>query len=478
MKARYKVMLAALSIVALILIFADINPQPALEDTSTNDNAVLPADTVTSATGYVGILYGNDNNTGNEMLITLNGTDGSIVQLVDMPDGTIYDAINGAMVTVSGVWADADPTSTVDLPVLDVEMLRIVSNDAHEALQAAVTGNTRWLNVACRFADMDDEPQPREYFQNMMRNAAPGMDHYWRQTSAGLVDIDGSASYGWYQLPNDKLYYTRAAAANTGMALKLLMQHCVEQAIVKDGVDVKQFGGINMMLNDTFGCCAWGGRMSLNIDGELIYFRTTWLPPWAYNSLHVIAHEMGHGWGLPHSSGPYGNVYDSAWDVMSGGSRMVDQCKISYQDFGCHQVGTISFHLDMLGWMPEARKVTVYPGDSTVVMLDSLTTQTSTMDMLMVQIPVHGSDTHFYTVEVRSFTGYDRNLPGEAVILHEVKRDRSEPAHVVDADNNGNPNDEGAMWLPGETFESSVDKVKVEVLQRLGSSFVVRVSNG
>ena len=75
------------------------------------------------------------------------------------------------------------------------------------------------------------------------------------------------------------------------------MNDCVEQAIKNDNVNFKQYGGINMMLNDTFGCCAWGGRMGVNVDGTTVQFRTTWLPPWAFNSLHVIGHEMGHGVG-------------------------------------------------------------------------------------------------------------------------------------------------------------------------------------
>ena len=86
-------------------------------------------------------------------------------------------------------------------------------------------------------------------------------------------------------LPQTKSYYLRSASVNVGLALQLLMRDCVQQAQENDGVDFKQFAGINVMLNDTFGCCAWGGSMALNIDGENIRFRTTWLPPWAYNSL-------------------------------------------------------------------------------------------------------------------------------------------------------------------------------------------------
>lgn len=425
--------------------------------------------------GTLSVVYGDQNvegfGTSPASVAMLQG-DGFLVSLVDYDAGALR-LYNGDSVTVTGQWADADPMRVGDAPVLDVERMTQVA----DSFQDSVTGNEKWLNIACRFGDMTDEtPQPLSYFEDMMLNEAPGMDHYWRQTSAGLVNIEGSASYGWFDLPKDKSHYLRMSLVNTGFALRSLLTDCAQAlAQADDSVDFNQFGGINIMLNDTFGCCAWGGRMALNVDGTNVMFRTTWLPPWAFNSLHVIAHEMGHGWGLPHSSGPYGAVYDSAWDVMSGGTRMLDLCRIGQEKLGCYQVGTIGYHLAMLGWISEERVVSVDPGESAVITLDALTTVQSGMDALLIKVPVDRSQT-FYTVEARSFIGYDRNVPGEAVVLHEVQPGRSSPAHVVDADGNGNPNDEGAMWLPGESFTSG--NITIEVLSKLGNTFTVRVSNG
>jgi hypothetical protein len=140
-------------------------------------------------------------------------------------------------------------------------------------------------------------------------------------------------------------------------------------------------------------------------------------------------------------------------------------------------VATIGYHLESLGWIPQERIVTVAPGQSEIVTLDTLTTVRAGIDNLMVKVPM-GNSGQFYTVEARNFTGYDRNLPGEAVILHTVQPGRSEPAQVVDADNNDNVNDEGAMWLPGEVFEDTQYHIRVEVLGRLGTTFTVRVTNG
>ena len=56
-----------------------------------------------------------------------------------------------------------------------------------------------------------------------------------------------------------------------------------------------------------------------------------------------------------------------------------------------------------------------------------------------------------YTVEARRDIGYDTNLPAEAVIMHHVDG----RAFVVDPDDDGDPDDAAARWLPGETFETT-----------------------
>ena len=402
--------------------------------------------------------------------------DGDVIEL-ELPDSLLYSVHTSYEVSVSGTLIDADPTRSNDAPLLDVDRLNVIAGDD---VQNGVNGNERWVNVACRFSDIEDTPREREYFEQIMENDVPGMDHYWRQTSSDLVNIEGSAAYGWYNLPQTKEYYLRSASVNVGIALQLLMRDCVAQAREHDNVDFKQFAGINIMLNDTFGCCAWGGSMALTIDGENIRFRTTWLPPWAFTSLHVIAHEMGHGWGLPHSGGSRNHPrypYDSAWDIMSGGTWMVEECKVVHTVFDCIQVATIGYHLEMLGWIPQDRIVTVAPGQSATVTLDTLTTVRDGNHDLVVRVPIPNTSV-FYTVEARSFVGYDQNLPAETVIIHTVQPGRSEPAQVVDEDNNGNVNDEGAMWNPGETYEDTRNNIRIEVLSRSGNTFTVRVTNG
>ena len=184
--------------------------------------------------------------------------------------------------------------------------------------------------------------------------------------------------------------------------------------------------------------------------------------------MSVFSHEMGHGFGLPHSSGPYGEVYDSRWDPMSRGET-------SHPTFGRVAPHTISYHKDILGWIPAAVKYTVGPGTSQTIEIERIgLSPSSPGNYLMAQIPITGS-TEFYTVEARRFAGYDTRLPGEAVIIHNVLPGRPSPAWVVDPDNNGNVNDAGAMWTPGETFTDAANGITVTVNAMNASSFNVTI---
>ena len=65
------------------------------------------------------------------------------------------------------------------------------------------------------------------------------------------------------------------------------------------------------------------------------------------------------------------------------------------------------------------------------------------------------------------------------MIIHLVDTTRGDrDAQVVDPDANGNPDDAGGMWLPGEAFVDSANGISVAVLSATSQGFVVTVSNG
>ena len=123
-----------------------------------------------------------------------------------------------------------------------------------------------------------------------------------------------------------------------------------------------------------------------------------------------------------------------------------------------------------------SRKYVARPNTTRTITLERLS-QPGSGGYLMAQIPIGDSTTDFYTVETRLFAGYDDEIPDEAVVIHKVDTTRADRlAQVVDVDNNGDPNDEGAMWTPGETFTDLANGLQVSVDAAWSTSFRVTIA--
>jgi M6 family metalloprotease-like protein len=331
-----------------------------------------------------------------------------------------------------------------------------------------VTGSQPWVSILLKFSDISTEPESLSYFTNMYSTSFPGIDHFWSENSGGLVNLSGSGAFGWYTLPHPRSYYITGDPASANLT-----------ALFNDGtavadpyVDFRNYVGINLMFNDLLDCCAWGGSRWATLDGTTRSWRVTWEPPWGYQNISVIAHETGHGFGLPHSSGEYGETYDNDWDVMSNAWV----CTIPDPTFGCVGQHTILYHKNILGWVPADRKVSIGAGGQRTLTLER-NAQPSTANLRLIQLPINGSSTHFLTVEARRRVGYDLQLPGEGVIIHDVDTTRGIPAHVIDIDGNGDTGDAGAMWVPGETYTNSAGNITVTVNVATATGWIVTVRN-
>lgn len=372
------------------------------------------------------------------------------------------------------------PTSTLaepsgfSIPRRRAESITITEDGATPSTfavsEAVPPGSKPWVTILCRFVDAPAAtPRPKAHFEDLMSATYPGLGHYYREVSYGQIDLAGSLVVGWYTLPQPRSYYVydRNGDGIEESDPEKLRDDCVGAA---DGdIFYPSFYGINMMFSSDLLCpnstgtvCSFGGSTTLTKDGQTRSWAVTW-NSFSYQSHGIIAHEMGHGFGLPHSSGPYGQTYDSRWDVMSSpkGPGCTPESVASTP--GCLGVHTIGFHKDLLGWIPPARKLTVPPGNSGMVTLERIA-QPSGDNYLMIQIPIGGSISQFYTVEARRFVGYDNRVPGEGVVMHKIDTARGDRlAQVVDPDQDGDPNDEGAIWLPGEQFVDPENGVTVTI---------------
>jgi hypothetical protein len=115
-------------------------------------------------------------------------------------------------------------------------------------------------------------------------------------------------------------------------------------------------------------------------------------------------------------------------------------------------------------------------GTHTTITLER-TALPQTTNYLVAMLPVKATSDRFYTLEARRKVGYDTRLAGEGVIIHYVEIGRTNPARVIDIDGNGNTNDAGAIWIPGETFTDSVNGITVTVVSSTATGYVVNIDN-
>ena len=391
-------------------------------------------------------------------------------------------ALNRKRVTVGGVWEQSGPAAAGKFRVSSIELAASPeetsvlesSPDGTSALQttsqAVVTGSQAWVTILCRFADATDvTPYPVSHFEKLMGSSYPGLEHYWREVSDGNIpDLGGSVVVGWYNLPRPRSYYISTREDGTeGFEFERAVADCT--AVADADVFFPDFDGINLVFNQQSDALAWsqGGGWRLTKDGQTRFYGVTWMHPNHSESYpSVMAHEMGHAAGLLHSSGPYGQddpdssptTYDSQWDVMSGGQSL-----FPYPGYGYLGVHTIAYHKDFLGWIPSDRKY-VAPHNSTRTITLERLAQPGSEGYLMAHIPIGDSPTDFYTVETRLFVSYDDEIPDEAVVIHKVDTTLADRlAQVIDIDNNGDPNDAGAMWTPGEIFTDSENGLQVSI---------------
>ncbi|KAB2958884.1 MAG: hypothetical protein F9K13_12260 [Candidatus Methylomirabilis oxygeniifera] len=372
----------------------------------------------------------------------------------------------GEMVHATYEGSHARPFADIQARSVEFEIPEGAGAATAEMPSSAVTGSQPWATILCRFSDsIGVTPHDVGFFNTLMGSSYLG--HYWRELSYEQFNLTGSAVFGWYNLPHPRSYYVN----DTGANLSRLKDDCT--AVADTDVFFPNFAGINLVFNDTLDCCSWGAwGLRLDRDGESKSYGMTWIASWGHTQ-SLLAHEMGHGFGLPHSSGPYSVSHDSSWDVMS---RRIGTCASSDAVYGCVAPHTIAYHKNMLGWIPFSRTYVHTVGSSHTITLERIAQPVSD-DYLMAQIPIGGSRARFYTVEARYFAGHDENVPGEAVVIHDVDITRSRSAQVVDPDDNGDPNDSAAMWTPGETFTDSANQISVTVDAATATGFQVTITS-
>jgi len=401
-------------------------------------------------------------------------------------------ALGGRRITVvGGVSGSSAATMTVE----DIQ----IEGPNRVAMHPVPSFGARpWVTILCRYSDDSSTPETKSWVQTLMTGTAfPSVDHYFREISFNNLNFSGSLVVGWYTLPQPYSYYNWDKNGNGWPEFDYA--RAITDAVAKAEADVNfpNFVGIHMFFNRNPACDVdpTGGVVCassmfaypVTADGQTRNYGVSCIGPWGYHLQTVVCHELMHTLGVHHSAARYDYIQDHHWDIMSWSGL----CAQPHAEYGCLGVDTISYHLWELGWIHPVHQFDAGAGKADIITLERLDQSPLNPGIrLAAKLPMGGSATKFYTVETRRLAGYDGlgAIPGDAVIICDVDTQRivyddegraiaDRYAQVIDIDNNGNADDDGARWLPGEGFEDTTNQVVVFVESSDAVSSVVSLSN-
>lgn len=337
----------------------------------------------------------------------------------------------------------------------------------------------RWKTIACKFYNAPSEPVTTSFLATQYGPVKGHIGHFWKEMSYGKISVSGSA-HGWFQLPHPRSYYFIDGRYDSTR----VTEDCINAA--KPYVDFSNTYGINIALNIEGGP-AQGGR-KCGIEGlPQQCTPMTWLPPFAYKSLRVMMHEMGHAYTLPHSDNSDGDndTYDNVWDLMSSISWAKQHPRL-----GAIPQYLTGWHRKRLNWMPAHRVEEVFESNRfpKIFYLDAVSDNAGTGRHMIILRENYKKDRDgnvtqpnfgvFYTIEARLKQGsFDQSLPDSAVIIHKVPNGMLSKVVAQDADHppaNRN-NNEGSMFKVGESFTPVEGFGTVRILARTSRGFLISV---
>jgi len=312
-----------------------------------------------------------------------------------------------------------------------------------------------WLFLLCKHADVATEPRSSPELWNLFTEegvGTQGLYDYWRDVTYGGTSLEGSVVLGWYSLPHTlatDITWRDTLPARESRAMRI---DAGIRAASAD-VDFTQFDGICVILNGVVDSGSLG-RGARTINGTTKTYGLVVLDPNGWSPT-VAAHELAHGMGLPHtfSDTTPPTEYGDPWDIMSATNVH------SYQAsrYGTSGPALCAPYRMTLGSMPPDRVfVAGANGRATEHVTLAALDSPHLHEPLVVKVPVAvspGDPDRYFTVEVRRKVGWDRGIPNDVVLIHDV---RGNIATLIQSGS-------GPEFGPGETFVDAASGVRITV---------------
>jgi M6 family metalloprotease-like protein len=348
----------------------------------------------------------------------------------------------GWVLSMGLAWLSSSSAAVVDVqwgdpldPAMSVQMNTILvapraTNDGAAKHHPAEAING-WVNVLCKFADIEDEPVSLAWAQSVWDPQGP-MVRYWHQSSDGRVRLEGGMAVGWFQMASTRAsYMSNPSVPDLGR----LASDCLQAAGASVDKAVAHLGdpGIQLWFNGSMGCCVWGGGWTGTIAGRYRSWPMTWLSPVGQQNLNVMAHEMAHGYGARHSNNADGDAdtYDNPWDLLSDMWLFVGEDP----HHGLLPKPMAGFHRRRAGWLGNDNVARIKgPAVVTIDLFDLQTTPPEQSRARLLELrPLGWPESRYLLLEAHLRPGeFGEGRPGLGVVVYDIDLQRGQQAWILD----------------------------------------------
>ncbi|MDO8158513.1 hypothetical protein FKQ51_14315 [Bacillus toyonensis] len=276
-------------------------------------------------------------------------------------------------------------------------------------------GNQKFAVLLCRVKSTNPvNLHPKEFFEDLFVNdSEDGLNRFLREASHDNISLTGSKVFDWREVDFEGI-------SDSIDRIFKAAEHFAKEG--KDQVDFRSFTGIIVVTDINIGLTGTSRRM-FNLNGETLPYRVVICDQVTDHTM--IAHEMGHSFGLNHScngdpescdpkdDGTPGAYCDS-WDIMSAG--LVD----SFESLRFGNSGPLlnAVNMNFLGWLNESRVIEA----SGKTYNNNIQLRPLSRPDLPGTLAIQFSD---LLIEFRINKGWDSGFDGAGILIHKVRNQES-----------------------------------------------------
>lgn len=319
-----------------------------------------------------------------------------------------------------------------------------------------------WLVFLCQASDAQQEPHTVAFYQELFdRNQPDLLFDYFQKTSNGKIDLSGTEVYGWFKMTvNTATIAPTARNVTTQPGRYQTAQDCKSAGVASflasgKTIDPGKYAGFIAVINVPVDAGATGRAVVANeyesasfFDHEMLHVYGLIYGNKILEHSYRMARDLSqdHSWNLGADT-----EYGDCWDIMS---FLTCTYRFDTPTHGIQGPELETAYREKLGWLPPARsfqKSTSDQSQSTITL--SPVSEPNLPGFLQAKVDVTGMGT--YVIEYVVPSGYDRAIPGRAVVIRELRHDGKTYLVVRQNGNIG--------WQQGERFTDAANFLSVTV---------------